>query len=1101
MSIVVALNHRTTYRYDRPVSLTPQIIRLRPAPHTRTAIQSYSLKIRPEPHFLNWQQDPHNNWQARVVFPEQVRHFEIEVDLHADLAVFNPFDFFIEDWAEDVPFVYPDGLAEDLAPYLETPLPASHLGRRFAGLLNAMEPRKPVRTIDFLVGLNQHIANEIDYVIRMEPGVQTPEETLAKGRGSCRDSAWLLAQLLRHMGYATRFCSGYLIQLKPDVKSLDGPSGTDVDFTDLHAWCEVYIPGAGWVGLDSTSGLFCGEGHLPLTATPEPSAAAPVTGGVDPCEVEFEHDMSIQRMLETPRVTKPYTEAQWSAIDALGGKLDSILDAGDVRLTQGGEPTFVSIDDFEAPEWNTAAVGPTKQGRARELIGRLAERIAPDGLMTFGQGKWYPGESLPRWAYSLYLRRDGQAILDAGLPDTPADLPESEWVGKAQAFGAQLAEALALNPEYAQPLYEDPWHYLEQERNLPENLDLSDPKLDDPEARRRLTRVFERGLGTPTGYVLPIQRQNSRAGKPWISELWKTRTRHLFLLPGDSPAGFRLPLQSLPWVPEDEYPHVTPDDPTAEKPPLTDARQPVQPSRRVEERSAEPSPQPAARETGPVRTALTIEPRDGRLQIFMPPTQNAQDYLDLVRAVESTARALDVPVRIEGYPPPSDPRLDKLSVTPDPGVIEVNVQPVANWQDMKAQTFGLYEDARQCRLGTEKFLIDGRAVGTGGGNHMVLGGPTTQDSPFIRRPDLLGSLIRYWQNHPSLSYLFSGLFIGPTSQSPRVDEARDDALYELEIALSQLPRQGDSAPPWLVDRILRHLLTDLTGNTHRSEICIDKLYSPDSATGRLGLVEFRGFEMPPHAQMSLVQQLLLRALIAWFWDAPYEAPLNRFGTTLHDRFLLPEFCWNDFLDVLGDLRAAGFEFEDDWFAPHFEFRFPAHGSVTYRGVHLELRHALEPWITLGEEPGGGGTARYVDSSTERVQVKLQGLSGHRYALACNGQQVPLTPTGVAGEAVAGVRFRAWKPWSALHPTLEADSPLVFDLVDTWNQRSVGGLTYHVAHPAGRNYDSFPVNAYEAESRRLSRFEPQGHTPGRFEWSGGGASPDYPTTLDLRRSAV
>ncbi|WP_348673226.1 transglutaminase family protein [uncultured Abyssibacter sp.] len=1099
MSIVVALNHRTTYRYDRLVNLTPQIIRLRPAPHARTPVQSYSLKVRPEPHFLNWQQDPHNNWQARVVFPDKVDHFEVEVDLLADLAVFNPFDFFIEDWAEEVPFVYPDALAEDLGPYLDTPLPASHLGRRFAGLLNAMEPRKPMRTVDFLVMLNQRIADEVDYVIRMEPGVQTPEETLTKGRGSCRDSAWLLAQLLRHMGYATRFCSGYLIQLKPDVKSLDGPSGTDVDFTDLHAWCEVFIPGAGWVGLDSTSGLFCGEGHIPLTATPEPSMAAPVTGGVDPCEVTFEHDMSVQRIIETPRVTKPYTDDQWSAIDALGQSVDEILSENDVRLTQGGEPTFVSIDDFESAEWNTAAVGPTKEARARQLIGRLAERVAPGGLMTFGQGKWYPGESLPRWAYSLHLRRDGEPILEHDLPDTPSDKPPEALVTDARALTEHLAEQIGLKTDFVQPVYEDPWHYIRKERGLPENVDPLDSKLDDLEERTRLAAVFERGLNTPRGFVLPVQRQNSKAGKPWISELWKTRTRHLFLLPGDSPIGFRLPLQSLPWVEEGAYPQVMQDDPTEPKPPLERPPQIMHPSHRATPVDAAPAPQPAASEFGPVRTALTVEPRDGRLHVFMPPTQNAQDYLDLVAAIEQGAQTLGAPVRIEGYPPPSDPRLDKLSVTPDPGVIEVNVQPVADWDAMKEQTFGLYEDARQCRLGTEKFLIDGRAVGTGGGNHVVLGGPTTNDSPFLRRPDVLGSLIRYWQNHPSLSYLFSGLFIGPTSQSPRVDEARDDALYELGIALSELPRKGQDAPPWLVDRILRHLLTDLTGNTHRSEICIDKLYSPDSPTGRLGLIEFRGFEMPPHAQMSLVQQLLLRSLVAWFWETPYEAPLNRFGRTLHDRFLLPEFCWQDFLDVIADLDAAGFAFRPDWFAPHFEFRFPAHGTVTYRGITLELRHALEPWITLGEEPGAGGTARYVDSSTERVQIKVNGLTGDRFAIACNGRQVRLTPTGRTGESVAGVRFRAWKPWSALHPTLGADTPLIFDLVDTWNNRSLGGLTYHVAHPAGRSYDTFPVNAYEAESRRLSRFETVGHTPGPFRFTPAGENPDFPTTLDLRRS--
>ena len=1099
MTITVALNHVTRYRYDRRVGMTPQLIRLRPAPHARTPVTAYSLTVRPDEHFLNWQQDPHNNWQARVVFPDKVDHFEVEVDLLADMAVFNPFDFFVEDAAEHVPVSYSKAMRTDLAPYLATRLPEADLGPDFFRFVEQWLPRgkrKGQRTIDFLVELNQAIARRTQYLIRMEPGVQTPAETLGKASGSCRDSAWLLAQVLRHLGFATRFCSGYLIQLKPDVKALDGPTGTDHDFTDLHAWCEVFIPGAGWVGLDSTSGLLCGEGHIPLTATPEPSAAAPISGGVDDCEVEFEHEMTVRRVVESPRVTKPYSDAQWSAIDALGAAVDKRLDDGDVRLTMGGEPTFVSIDDFQAAEWNTAAVGPTKEGLARELIGRLEKRFGAGGLLTFGQGKWYPGESLPRWAYALHFRRDGQPVLSHGLDDTPK--PDADLVAGAEALTRGIATRLDLSPDYAQPLYEDPWHYLQREQALPDNVDPFDSKLDDPEERARLMQVFDRGLQTPRGFVLPVQRQNARAARPWQSEIWRTRMGRLYLLPGDSPVGFRLPLQALPWVPATAYPHVLMQDPTEARPPLPQYRQPYLDARRDERRYAPPSPQPPASDEGPVRTALAVEPRGDRLCVFMPPTQNADDYLALVAAVEDAAAEHGLPVRIEGYPPPSDPRLNSLSVTPDPGVIEVNIHPAASWDALKANTTGLYDDAREARLGTEKFLIDGRAVGTGGGNHIVIGGATPGDSPFLRRPDLLGSLVRYWQNHPSLSYLFSGLFIGPTSQSPRVDEGRDDSLYELEIALGQLPEAGDDAPPWLVDRVLRHLLTDLTGNTHRSEICIDKLYSPHGPTGRLGLVEFRGFEMPPHARMSLAQQLLLRALVVRCWEQPYTRPLTRFGTALHDRYLLPEFCWQDFLDVIADLHAHNLPVQADWFAPHFEFRFPQHGSVTYRGITLELRHALEPWITLGEEPGAGGTARYVDSSTERVQLKATGLTGDRYRVACNGRALPLTDTGTNGEQVAGVRFRAWKPWSALHPTLDADTPLVFDLVDTWNQRSLGGLTYHVAHPAGRNYDTFPVNSYEAESRRLSRFVPQGHTPGQVDARDEPANPMFPLTLDLRR---
>ncbi|MBI2384059.1 MAG: transglutaminase family protein [Gammaproteobacteria bacterium] len=1088
MSIHAALHHRTVYRYDRPARLSPQVVRLRPAPHCRTKVEAYSLRVLPKPHFLNWLQDPQGNWQARVVFPEKVTEFSVEVDLVADMAVYNPFDFFVEDSAERFPFEYEPRLKEELKPFLR---PAA-AGRRLGAFLQRVD-RRPRRTVDFLVDLNRLVANEIRYLIRLEPGVQTPEDSLRLKSGSCRDSGWLLVQCLRQLGLAARFVSGYLIQLRPDVKSLDGPSGAEADFTDLHAWAECYVPGAGWIGLDPTSGLLAGEGHIPLCATPEPQSAAPVSGSVDECEVEFAHEMRVTRVRETPRVTRPYTEEQWAAVDRLGHAVDARLCAGDVRLTMGGEPTFVSIDDYDGAEWNTAAVGPAKQRLAQELIERLRRRHAPQGLLHFGQGKWYPSESLPRWAYGLYWRKDGQPI----LREPAAAAVAAPTVEAAGAFLRALAERLGVDPGHALPAYEDHWYYLHRERLLPANVDALDNKLANAEERARLAQVFERGLQTPRGYVLPVQRWNDRDRRGWISERWSLRQGRLLLIPGDSPLGLRLPLESLPWLPEAERTDAIPADPMRGFPPL--------PQRQVASPKAQASGNRDSQyrqrlDTAPptVRTALAAEPRDGHLCVFMPPTQTAEDYLDLLAAVEDTAAALRLPVRIEGYTPPYDPRLEHIKVTPDPGVIEVNVQPVESWDALKSSVFTLYEEARLARLGTEKFLIDGRATGTGGGNHIVVGGATPADSPFLRRPDLLGSLLRYWQNHPSLSYLFSVLFIGPTSQAPRIDEARNDSLYELEIALRQLPRRGTPCPPWAVDRALRHILTDVTGNTHRTEICIDKLYSPDSATGRLGLVEFRSFEMPPHAQMSLTQQLLLRALIARFWDAPYEKPPIRWGSALHDRYLLPHFVEQDFREVLAELADTGLPFDPAWFAAHFEFRFPLHGAVAYRGITLELRHALEPWLVLGEEPGAGGTARYVDSSVERVQLKVGGLAEPRYAVCCNGRLLPLTPTGVAGEHVAGVRFRAWQPWSCLHPSLPANTPLVFDLVDRYSGRALGGCTYHVAHPGGRAYDRFPVNAFEAESRRLARFQPFGHTPGPFEAQPEPPNPDFPCTLDLRR---
>jgi uncharacterized protein (DUF2126 family) len=1077
------------------------VIRLRPAPHSRTPILSYALNIEPEGCFLNWQQDPHGNFLARAVYPEPVEHFRVEVDLVADMKVHNPFDFFLEPDAEHVPFTYERGLRSDLDPYLEVE-PATPKLREW---LAALPKQADQHTTDFIVDLNRRIMSDVRYLIRMEPGVQTPEETLTLGSGSCRDSGWLLVQILRHLGLASRFVSGYLIQLVPDVKSLDGPSGPESDFTDLHAWAEVFLPGAGWIGLDPTSGLLAGEGHIPLAATPHPISAAPITGVVEPCETRFRHEMAVTRIAESPRVTKPYSEAQWQAINAFGAKIDALLDQHDVRLTIGGEPTFVARDDPDAAEWNTAATGPTKRKLAYELIRKLQARFAPTGLLHFGQGKWYPGEQLPRWAFSLYWRHDGKPVWS-----------ESQLIAnEAQEIGASLDQAHALIKGVAARLdvgnetitaaYEDPWHFIGQERALPENLEAETNKLDDPMARARLARVFERGLDTPAGFILPLQTWQARDGsRHWQSEVWRTRSKKLFLMPGDSPIGFRLPLPSLPYIEPLEYPYIIPADPMAERAELPDAHAQRQPFRQRRGETPDAARQHIVGQSvgGPgrvARAALAVEPRNGRLCVFMPPVVLLEDYLDLVAAIEDTCAELELPISLEGYDPPKDARLNVVRVTPDPGVIEVNVHPAASWEELVAMTEGLYEDAHQTRLVTEKFMLDGRHTGTGGGSHVVLGGSTPADSPFLRRPDLLRSLLTFWQHHPALSYLFSGLFIGPTSQAPRIDEARHDSLNELELAFKQLAAADANSPPWLVDRLFRNLLIDVSGNTHRAEICIDKLYSPDGPTGRLGLVEFRAFEMPPHARMCLAQQLLLFALVARFWQAPYAHDLVRWGTRLHDRFMLPHFVWEDLEDVIDDMRRAGFALESEWFAPHFEFRFPQYGEIQHGSIGIELRQALEPWHVLGEEGAVGGTVRYVDSSVERLQVKVTGLADERYSIACNGHRVPLIATGRAGEHVGGVRYRAWKPASSLHPTIPVDAPLVVDLYDHWTGRAVAGCTYHVAHPGGRNFETVPVNAYEAESRRLARFFSFGHSIGPSPAPLESTRDEHPCTLDLRWS--
>jgi len=1094
VSIHIALHHVTHYRYERAVELGPQIVRLRPAAHSRTRVLSYSLKVLPENHFINWQQDPQGNYLARLVFPEKTSELRIEVDLVAEIAVFNPFDFFLEPYAEKIPFTYAREEHHELQPYLEK-LP---LTPRFQAYLDSID-RTPIPAIDFLVGLNQRLANDIGYLIRMEPGIQTPEYTLENASGSCRDSAWLLVQLLRHLGLAARFVSGYLIQLKADVKALDGPSGTDVDFTDLHAWCEVYLPGAGWVGLDATSGLFAGEGHIPLACSPEPSSAAPISGMVEPCNTEFTHEMSVERIWEAPRVTKPYTEEQWQDIQALGRQIDNDLMARDVRLTMGGEPTFVSIDDRDGDEWNTAALGPKKRLLSAELYRRMRDHYAPQGIVHFGQGKWYPGEQLPRWSLNCFWRRDGQPVWrnNALVADETRDYgADSEMAG---SFLRSVAERLKLPARYVFPAYEDRFYYLWREGALPKNVSADASRLEDPLERARLRNVFSQGLDTVIGHVLPLAR--TAADDQWQSGRWYLRDEHCRLVPGDSALGYRLPLASQPWVKAAEYPYIHPSDHNqafAELPDRDEVQSRLDSLAEQGDPSVDREPEIDESADWLTRTALSAEARGGRLYLFMPPLQSLEAYLELVAAIEATAEDMRCPVLLEGYEPPSDPRLANFRITPDPGVIEVNVQPSSTWDELVERTEFLYEQARLTRLTTEKFMIDGRYTGTGGGNHFVLGGATPGDSPFLRRPDLLRSLLSYWHNHPSLSYLFSGLFIGPTSQAPRVDEARNDSLYELEIAFSQMPKPGEECAPWLVDRLLRNLLIDVTGNTHRAEFCIDKLYSPDGATGRLGLLELRAFEMPPHARMSLAQQLLLRALVARFWREPYApAKLARWGTELHDRFMLPHFIQQDFADVIAELNDAGCPVRAEWFAAHLEFRFPKVGDYTVSGIELELRQALEPWHVLGEEGAAGGAVRYVDSSLERLQLKVTGLPPQRYMLTCNGVPVPLRPTGRVGEFVAGVRFRAWQPTNALQPTIPVHAPLVFDILDTWMQRSLGGCEYHVAHPGGRNYETLPVNANEAESRRLARFFRVGHSPGKLQVPALTLNDELPMTLDLR----
>jgi uncharacterized protein (DUF2126 family)/transglutaminase-like putative cysteine protease len=1115
MAIHVAIDHSTRYQYDRAVRLSPHLIRLTPAPHTRTPLHEYRLDIEPANHRLYWQQDAFGNIIARAVFPEPIHELHVRVRIVADLTVINPFDFFMEEYAEHYPFEYDAALKHELSPYFEL----TESGPQLMQWLSE-ERRDKQHMIDFLVGVNARLQKRINYTVRMEPGIQTCEETFERSLGSCRDTGWLLVQILRHMGIAARFVSGYLVQLTADEKSLDGPSGPEADFTDLHAWCEAYVPGAGWIGLDPTSGLFAGEGHIPLTCTPDPVSAAPLQGFSDKAEVTFVHENVVTRVHEDPRVTKPYTDAQWSAIQALGRSVDAELNALDVRLTMGGEPTFVSIDDMEGSEWNTDALGAHKRERAGVLLGKLKTAFAPGGFLHYGQGKWYPGEPVPRWALGCYWRTDGQPVWrdERWLAD------EAKHYGygaqEAQRFSHTLARRIGVDPELVRAGREDWAYYLWREARTPINAKPPKNKSEE-QFRDDLALALGRGLGQPVGFALPLQ-WDWGSGR-WRSGSWDFARGEMFLIPGSSPMGLRLPLDQLGWVQQVEREWVT-QEPRAPAPLQegTGGSAPRLPPVAADAESDEVrhsfKTQTLVWEGIP-HAALCIEPRDGKLYVFMPYLNNFDHYASLLAAIEDTCSKEQLPVLIEGYEPPKHFALQSLKVTPDPGVIEVNIHPASSWDALEHNTVALYEAARVSRLGTEKFMIDGRHSGTGGGNHVTMGAATPLDSPFLRRPDLLRSLITYWQHHPSLSYLFSGMFIGPTSQAPRVDEKGQQWLRELECSFAEI-EHGASAIT--VDRALRNFMTDLTGNTHRAEFCIDKLYSADSSAGHQGLLEFRGFEMPPHARMSLAQMSLLRALVARFWNKPYKHPLARWGTALHDRFLLPEPVWADFKDVIADLQLAGYAFDAAWFLPFQEFRFPVCGRAQYDDVKIELRTGLEPWPVLGEEATAAARqARVVDSALERLQVKVGHLDTERYMLTCNGRRLPLQPTGTPGEYVAGVRYKAWQAAFGLHPTIPGHAPVVVDLFDRRIGRTVGGCVYHVHHPGGRSYDTFPVNANEAEARRISRFWAFGHSVGEPEppaWIAAlqrfyapdvlralhdpdteTPNPEYPYTLDLRRS--
>ena len=1033
MSTRIALTHRMDLRFDRQVQLSTHWLRLRPAPHTKATLEAYSLKVEPDTSFLNWVRDPYENYLARLDLPEPVSGLGLVVEVIAELVPANPFNFLVEPYAFKYPFAYPSHHAKELAPYLR-------IGQQSPAVLAWLDglTLAPGYITERLGELNLKLNKTFPATQDSRPGIVDLEAMLRQGRGSNSDLAWLLTLSLRSLGLAARFTSGYL--------AMPASAEGGVDMAKLHAWSEVYLPGAGWVGLDPSVGVFTAEGHIPLATAPEPLRTLPVVGYVEACQETFREDISLRRLLPKP-VSWPYGESQWADMQALGAKIDAESSAQAVDLSVAIDLAFVSAYYAGEPEWTTAALGPNKRQVAAELLDRLRKRLAPGGVLHLGQCDWYSGEAVPRWRLGSFFRADGVPVWrnpellgfrQVSFPISPSD---------AKRFAELLAANLGIAPDFIQPAHEDGLHQLWTNRGIFDYAPRAED-LREPARRHALAELLSQNQGEPTGFVLPMRWDGARSA--WASGSWKFRRNTLYLTPGDFSMGYRLPLASLlagnqgaeesdpERCPFEEREALAPDtgELSARFASFTDSPNP----------ELEAADDPTADIRRPPRTAVCIQVRHGRLFVFLPPLTHLEHYLDLVAAIESAAEKTGIPVMLEGYEPPEDFRLCRLLAEPEPGILKLSLPAAHGFERRQELTAAAYREAEACGLRAERILTDGKREPPGGRSAMRLGGKTPADSPFLQCPQLLRSLIVYWQRHPCLSYFFAGRSIGPGGAAPRPDEGRDDALYELSTALQRFPA-GANPMPWLPDRLLRHLLADAAGDMKRAELRIDHLYPPERSSLRLGKIQIRSFETPPDPRMAMLQSLLVGGILAHLAKTPTSSALTDWGPALHDRFMLPRMLWDDLQAVLRDLDGAGLPFQLDWFEAFHALHFPVLGRVQTGDLGLRLRHAHEPWPVLAEETTASGVARFVDSANARVEVTCTGLTPSRYALVCNGHRTPLQETGVAGEWVCGVRFKAFNPPSTLHPTKPPVNRLSFDLVDLWTGKVVMGCTYFPPRPA------------------------------------------------------